>query len=173
MASMDTKGDEVFQQELVDGISLLPKVAGIYCIANRVNGKRYVGQSTNIFKRCQKHRTDLIRGIETNMLLLRDAALHGTDSFFFYAIRIDGIADNARRFRLDMIEIWFATQLRTHDERFGYNMEVGHRRTRASRFREQERKLMRVRSSKYMLRDGIDLYDPIHPDLLASWVPGR
>jgi group I intron endonuclease len=170
---MDTKSDEVFQQDLVDGISLLPKEAGIYCIVNRVNGKRYVGQSVNIFKRCQKHRADLIRGIETNMLLLRDAAVHGADSFFFYAIRIDGIADNTRKFQLNKIEIWFATQLGTHDERFGYNMEVGHRRTRASRFRERERKLMRPNSGKYELLDGVDLYDLINPDLLASWVPGN
>jgi len=102
----------------------------------------------------------------------RDAKIHGAAAFFYFAIRVDAIADSARPSQLNTIEIWFATQLGTHDERRGYNLEAGHHRTRASRFRERERKLMRGNSGKYELLPDVDLYDPINPDLLLSWIPG-
>jgi group I intron endonuclease len=169
---VDTSNDTVFMQPKVDGIDFLPDSAGLYCIMNRINGRRYVGQSKNIFKRCQQHRNELIRGTEANMLLRRDAKIHGVDAFFFFGIRIDGIADSARPSQLNKIEFWFSVQLGTHDERQGYNLEAGHHRTQASRFRERERKLLRRNSGKYQLLPGVDLYDPIHTELLTTWVPG-
>jgi group I intron endonuclease len=38
-------------------IAALPAVAGIYCWRNKVNGKRYVGQSQDMRRRCQDHCT--------------------------------------------------------------------------------------------------------------------
>src|SRR5665647_2458051 len=127
---MDTHRDSVFLAPLVDGIDFLPASAGIYCILNRGNGKFYVGQAKNIYKRCLQHRSELRNGLSANKLLRRDAVVHGADAFFFFAPRIDAIAGSEKKSQLNKIEIWFAVQFRTHDEHHGYNLEVGHHRTK-------------------------------------------
>lgn len=170
---MDTFSDAVFQQAPVDGIDFLPRSPGLYCILNRVSGKRYVGQATkSLYQRCVKHRNELGLGLASNMLLRRDALVHGADAFFFFVLHLESNADTPRQSQLDNIEVWFAVQLCTHDERYGYNLEVGHHRTRAARFRDRERKMMRRNSGKYALLPGVDMYDPINPDLLRTWFPG-
>ena len=117
MIAANTHRDAVFLQEQVDGIHVLPDSAGLYCIINRVNGRRYIGQTTkSIFKRCKQHRTELNSGTASNMLMRRDAKIHGTAAFFFYAIRIDVIAENTKQSQLNKIEIWFTAQPGTHDE---------------------------------------------------------
>ena len=169
---MDTKHDAVFAQAQVDGIDFLPARPGIYCILNRVNGKRYVGQSGNIQKRCLLHRAELRRGSCSNELMRRDAVLHGADAFFFFGLRLDAIAATDSRLHRDKIEIWFAVQLGSCDERVGYNLELGGHPTTATRLRNRELKLMRRNSGKYALLRGVDLYDTINPALLSTWVPG-
>jgi hypothetical protein len=169
---MKNQRDAVFLATPVDGIAHLPKSPGVYCIVNRANGKRYVGLATkSVYQRCVQHRSDLRRGVAANLPMRRDALVHGADVFFFFAMRIDGIAAAGTE-QLDNIELWFAVQLGTHDERLGYNLEVGHNRTRAARFRDRERKLMRRSSGKYELIPGVNIGDQIQPELLTSWVPG-
>ena len=171
---MDTNRDAVFLAPLVDGIEFLPAEPGVYVIFNRVNGKRYVGLAeTNIHQRCLQHRSELKNKRSSNFLLRRDAAVHGAAAFFFFAPRIDAIADSGRKSHLSKVEVWFAVQLRTHDESCGYSLEVGHYPTRGSRFRDREGKLMRPNSRKYELLPGVNIYDPIPQALLESWVPGN
>lgn len=170
---MDSNRDAVFLTPLVDGIDFLPDAPGVYVIFNRLNGRRYVGQAeTSIYQRCLQHRSELKRGRSSNFLLRRDAAVHGADTFFFLAPRIEAIADSGRNSHLNNIELWFAVQLRAHDECCGYSQEIAHYPTRGSRFRDRERKLMRPNSRKYELLPGTDIYDPIKKELLDSWVPG-
>lgn len=166
---VDTHQDDVFHQAREDGVDFLPKSAGLYCILNRINGKLYVGQAANIYKRCQQHRNELRRGMASNFRMRRDANLHGIDPFFF-VLRLDGVADLARQ--MNKIEIWFVVQFRSHDERYGYNLEAGRHRTTGALFRDRERKLMRGNSRKYSLLPGVDMYDPIDPALLSTWVRG-
>lgn len=168
----DTRRDQVFQRALVDGVDQLPRKAGVYCILNRCNGRRYVGLAQNIHQRGLFHRGELSRGMSSNPLLRRDAQEHGPSAFFLFAIRLDGFSDDLTPQELEQLEIWFATQMGSHDERYGYNLEAGHHRTRASRLRDRERKLLRPNSSKYQLLAGVKLHDPVNPAMLDSWVPG-
>lgn len=165
--------DSAFGFSRVDGVAQLPNRAGIYCIINRINGKRYIGQASNIRSRCTQHRSDLRGGNSFNMSLRRDSVIFGADAFFFFAPALDGVYAALGPKNLDYIEAWFVAQMAAHDERYGYNCAAGHSRTKASRFRDRETKLMRPNSAKYEMLPGIDFFDPISPMLLSSWVPGN
>ena len=170
---MKNDGDRLFDESPVDGVDFLPRSPGVYCIQNRVNGRRYVGLAgTDIHWRCLLHRAELRKGISSNMLMRRDVALHSADAFFFYALQFDGASGHARLADLERAELWFMVQFRSHDETFGYNFEAVHQRTRAARFRDRERKLMRPNSLKYAFLPGVSEFDAINRELLTSWVPG-
>ena len=170
---MKRGSDRVFDAPTVDGIDFLPRCPGLYCIENRVNGKRYVGLATvDVHWRCVLHRTDLRRGTSANMLMRRDVEVYGADAFFFFALHIADGDGRVKPSDLEAAELWFMIQFRSHDERYGYNLEGIHQRTRAARFRDRERKLMRGNSRKYAFLPGVSEFDPINRDLLGSWVPG-
>lgn len=61
-------------------------VTGIYKILNKVNGKFYVGSSTNITKRCWTHKTELKNGKHCNIHLQSSWNLHGENSFEFSVV---------------------------------------------------------------------------------------
>ena len=107
------------------------------------------------------------------MLLRREAKLMGAGVFFFFELNYYSNDKDMRKAEpSDNLEIWWAVQLNAHDERYGYNLEAGGHRTTASRFRDRERKLLKSHNCNYDLLPGVDLWDPINPALLASWVPG-
>lgn len=56
---------------------------GIYCIKNKVNGKCYVGESSNIRKRWNEHKRDLRKQIHPNSELQKDWSLYGGNVFDF------------------------------------------------------------------------------------------
>ena len=102
------------------------------------------------------------------MLLRREVELYGVGAFFFHAVDTGSIANSTRADTLTTVETWYAIQLNCHDERYGYNLQVGAHRTRGSRFRDHEQKL--VRSGKYVLLGHVHRYAPIHHGLLSTWV---
>ena len=165
--------EDVFQTPSVDGIDLLPKTAGIYAMLNRITRKWNIGQSQDIRLRCQLHRAQLRAGTASNLRIRRDVEIHGADAFFFLALELvtDRTGSDLKH-TLDQLETWWVWQLKAHVEQHGYVLEAGHCRTKGSRFRDRETKLMRDNSRKYHLLPGVDLYDAIDPVLLASWVPG-
>lgn len=59
---------------------------GIYKIVNIINNKIYVGKSTNIEIRWQRHKNDLRRNKHDNIYLQRSYNTHGIDSFEFSII---------------------------------------------------------------------------------------
>lgn len=163
--------DDAFQQAPEDGIEVLPRSGGTYCVLNRINGKRYVGQARDIYRRCKLHRSELRLGLSANMLMRRDAEVNGFDAFYF-ALQLDAGADAGLPSTSNQIELWWTIQLLAHDESRGYNLEAGRFRTSGALFRDRERKLMRPNSRKYELLAGVDMYDPIHPEILGTWVRG-
>ena len=59
---------------------------GIYCIENKINGKRYYGSSMNIERRLKQHRRGLRKGIHINVYLQRSYNVHGMDNFSFMIV---------------------------------------------------------------------------------------
>ena len=165
--------DAIFSSPLDNGIDLLPRAAGVYGMWNRATRMWNVGQSADVHKRCLGHAKQLQARKASNHRIQRDIDRHGADAFFYMVLELAIETDPKTRQReLNQLEIWWVVQLRAHDERFGYNADAGGLRTRGARFRDRERKLMRLNSGKYELLPGVDPYDPIKPELLASWIPG-
>jgi hypothetical protein len=154
-----------------DGIHLLPNQAGIYGILNRCNGRRWVGLAgTSIRARALAHRRFFRSPSGPEVPILRDLRLHGPNAFIFLVLELrPDDKDSNHRAVLKARELWWAQQLLTLDERTGYNLEAGGLRSPASRFREQERKLMRSNSGRYELLPGVDPSNPINSGLLESW----
>ena len=168
------KIDAIFKSPLVDGIDHLPAAAGVYGMWNRVTNMWNVGQSVNIKARCVGHRHLMLAGKASNMRVRRDVERHGVCAFFFMVLELAIDARGRSRERqLNQLETWWAVQLKAHDEQFGYNADAGGLRTKGARLRDRERKLMRFNSRKYELLPWVNLYDPIHPILLNSWIPSN
>lgn len=62
--------------------------SGIYCIKNLVNGKKYIGSSINVFKRKNRHFSELKNLKHKNIKLQRSFNKHGKDNFIFYVIEL-------------------------------------------------------------------------------------
>jgi len=60
--------------------------SGIYCIKNIVNGKQYIGSSINVYKRKNRHFSELKNQKHKNIKLQRSYDKHGKDNFMFYVI---------------------------------------------------------------------------------------
>lgn len=46
-------------------------ISGIYCIENKINGKKYIGQSINCYKRIMTHKRHLSQSIDNSSVLQR------------------------------------------------------------------------------------------------------
>lgn len=170
---MDVFSDKAIKAASVDGISLLAKGPGIYAILNRASRMLKIGESVNIYKRCREEFCKIRAGNADNIRIRRDAQIHGADSFFCYTLECLNPTGRIRlKIKLKARELWWVQQLHVHDERYGYNLDAGGRRTPATRFRDSERKLMRSNSRKYVLLPWTDFHAPINTDLLHSWLPG-
>lgn len=94
---------------------------GIYCITNRVNGKKYVGKTKDFYKRyCQyigdfrKKNTDRV-----NPHLMNAVLKDGVDSFEFTVLEFCDDTEEAA-----VQELYWMMHLGTLDRNFGYNLRA-------------------------------------------------
>lgn len=88
---------------------------GIYCITNKINGKKYIGQSKDVFKRWFEHTTS---STQSNKLLHDDIIKCGIENFTFEVLEIceDSISLNEK-------EIYYINKYQSFES--GYNETVG------------------------------------------------
>lgn len=52
------------------------KLIGIYSITNKINGKVYVGQSVNVYKRWKDHKYELNKNIHHNIYIYKEHGIN-------------------------------------------------------------------------------------------------
>lgn len=98
---------------------MMNKQCGIYEIFNMVNGKSYVGQSTNITQRLSKHKSELRHNKHQNLHLQNAWNKYGEYNFIFNVIEYCDIDE------LDDIEKYYINIWNLTNNQYGYNIETG------------------------------------------------
>lgn len=95
------------------------RICGIYKITNKINGKIYIGQSIDIYKRWEEHKNCYLR--KSNYLYLAFRK-YGIENFSFE------IEEKCSLKELDDREIYYISLYHTFigdEQRNGYNMSIG------------------------------------------------
>ena len=93
------------------------KICGIYCIENLINKKKYIGQSRNIYKRWNFHKSNFNNKHHSNYCLQEAWNEYCADNFRFYILEECGIEDLNIREKY-WIEYYDTTT-------YGYNLTLG------------------------------------------------
>ena len=92
---------------------------GIYCIENKINNKKYIGQSIHIHRRWSEHKYELNNNIHDNDYLQKSWNKYGPDNFEFSVIEVCDID------KLDVRECYYISLYNTFDKNCGYNLISG------------------------------------------------
>jgi group I intron endonuclease len=111
------------------------KLPGIYCIENLINGKRYIGQAENIYKRFRIHRNELLKKRDNCTILQNAWNKYGKENFIFYTLLFCEIEN------LDLFEKFFIKFLHSHASEWGYNISWGGNTPMRGRKHTEESKL--------------------------------
>lgn len=107
---------------------------GIYLILNKINGKVYVGQTSEKFKRrFWHHQWCLCNGCHSNKYLQKSWDKYGENSFIFKVLHVFTNEEN-----LDELEIKYISDYNATDMKFGYNMQSGGQPKKLCNFRNRE-----------------------------------
>ena len=94
-------------------------MTGVYKITNTVNGKVYIGQSTNIKQRWSQHRQHLNGGYHCNDYLQRSWMKYGKDAFTFEVLQ-ECTVDELDAYEEKYISMYDSTNFEK-----GYNEKTG------------------------------------------------
>lgn len=91
------------------------KKCGIYCIENKVNAKKYIGQSIDIASRWSQHKRDSV--ISRDTFLYQAMQKYGIENFKFYILEEcnSQLLDEREKFWIDYYDTF----------KHGYNMTLG------------------------------------------------
>lgn len=109
---------EVYRKRYEDK---LRNVTGIYEIKNKVNGKKYIGQSKNVYARVRRHILvyNKEQGRERDKPLYKSMRKYGVDNFEFILV------EECNESELDSKERYYIRKYDTLVNKCGYNLDSG------------------------------------------------
>lgn len=114
-------------------------ICGIYKITNLVNGKSYIGLSTNIVARWSQHRSHYKKG---DTILYKAMIKYGLENFIFE------ILENCQKYELGEKEKFYIRKYRTYvgfEDCNGYNMTLGGEDSEGLIFTEEAKSKMSLK----------------------------
>lgn len=94
-------------------------VCGIYYILNKKNGKIYIGQSVNVTKRLNRHKSELRRNVHPNEHFQNAWNKYGEYAFEFSLLK------KCDELELDDLEIHYISYYDSANRKNGYNQDYG------------------------------------------------
>ena len=134
-------------------------MVGIYTITNKINNKKYIGQSQNIKVRWKNHKAELRHNHHNNTYLQNSWNKYGEHNFEFKIIEECNIE------KLDEKEMYWIEFYNTVDPECGYNLNNGGGSNRGIKFSEEtKRKMSEVRKGKRVVKKT----DILTPELVKN-----
>lgn len=124
--------------KLLKGMIEIEKIVGIYKITNKVNGKSYVGQSIDIHKRWENHRTDLKHNRSSSPILQSAWNKYGKENFVFEILEV------CDKSELNDKEMSYIKKFNSFKN--GYNCSIGGEGSTGRIVSQKEREAMSIRS---------------------------
>ena len=135
------------------------RICGIYCIKNKTTGKRYIGQSVNIYSRWRGHKAELKNNSHDNDYLQKAWNKYGEKDFEFF------ILEECEQSLLDEKERFYIEKYNTLNRSFGYNLKSGGQDTNYFTKEASEKLSNSIKESYY----DSDLREKRRKDALKQW----
>lgn len=110
--------------------------AGLYEIYNRINGKRYIGQSVRVRTRLLRHINLLNKNEHPNKHLQSSWNYYGTDYFNFRVLEYCDLEI------LDQKEDYYIAKYKSNDSQFGFNYRIDNKTNRGLKWSSAQREKM-------------------------------
>lgn len=135
------------------------KLMGIYMIKNKINNKKYVGQSSDIYWRWMRHKSDLNNNRHHNKHLQSAWNMYGEENFNFEIIEICDESNINRK------EQYWIEKYDSYNS--GYNLDLGGSGIRGYKHSQEEiDKMRRIQNPKIVLQFDLTF------NLIKEWFGG-
>ncbi len=107
----------------------------IYCIENKINGKKYIGYTINPNVRWKRHKLSALKS--TNQYIHKAIRYYGADNFWFRCISYAFTKEDGLAYEMEMIKLY-----KSNNKKYGYNLTEGGAGNFGHKHTEKTKKLL-------------------------------